>query len=263
MNKLIDNLPYIVSDLEKKGQYAHIVKKESKSKNPSTKTPLKIKRYLSLCDAPSIWDKIPSGEEKPIIFLGLRIFCTSQIAIEYLNCKEYVEYCKDKDITPLTYDQLTALNTIKEEDYPEHEALIAREYSKSLDQKTVSISDVEEVLEKVRNQDKSKKSTKKNLSRQYAKIQSCPSKVLDVSSFGKTMDKTYGKVLDKIRDKTRIKRCISIAGFPVISDNIQSFERAMNMLGPQYSAYVAMFRDATSTSFELSNKTVPESIDAV
>lgn len=240
MSKLFDNLPYKIQELESKGEYAYIMRRETKKK-PSTRTLLKVVRTLTLCDGPRVWEKIAEGNELPVFVQRLRIFCTPDIIEDYLNSPEYKEYQTSHNLPLETVDSVKS-DIITDKNYEEYETVILKEYSSSIERNEVSLSDIENTLNLVKKTAKGK--GEKNLKTQYSKILSCPSKVIDVSNFGKTMDKKYGRILDRVRDKARISKCKSInSTFPIISDNIHGFERAMNTLGPEFMKYISQFNE--------------------
>lgn len=78
---------------------------------------------------------------------------------------------------------------------------------------------------------------------QFAQVQNTPSRVVDVSGFGDTMHHQKGRVLDRVRHSDRIAQCTVLSDlFPVVSDNIPAFERAMVALGTRYLPRVAEFK---------------------
>lgn len=88
-----------------------------------------------------------------------------------------------------------------------------------------------------------RKRKKATLRDQFVLVQKTPSRVIDVSSFGDTMQHQKGRVLDRMKNESRIAQCVSLPDlFPVISDNVQGFERAMASLGSRYTSRVAEFR---------------------
>ncbi len=253
MNKLIDNLPYITKDLEEKGLFAYLV-----WTNQKRKSGWKIRKYISICNAPSIWAKMKEGDQnKPILFLKGRIFASREDIDMYLKSHEYNEFCKINKVAPLTIGSDDII--IDEDNFESFEDLIMKDYSKTVLKEAISLSDLEKDLHYSVTSSRGKKNGLKvggkkngnsssihhNLRSQYSKILSCPSKLLDVSNFGKTIDKTHGRILDKIRDRARIEKCIVIDDFPLISTNLQSFERAIRFLGsPEYEKYVPLFSEA-------------------
>lgn len=83
------------------------------------------------------------------------------------------------------------------------------------------------------------------LREQFAQVQNTPSRVVDVSNFEDTIQLQRGRILDRLKHAVRIGKCTALPDrFPIISDNIQSFERAMRALGPKYQERVAEFRTA-------------------
>lgn len=78
---------------------------------------------------------------------------------------------------------------------------------------------------------------------QFALVQNTPSRVIDVSGFGDTMQHQRGRVLDRVRHTDRIAQCTALPDlFPVISDNVAGFERAMVALGPRYAPRISEFK---------------------
>lgn len=88
-----------------------------------------------------------------------------------------------------------------------------------------------------------KKRVQTTLREQFSLIQNTPSRVIDVSSFGDTMQHQRGRVLDRVKHAARLAQCTSLPDlFPIVSDNVPGFERAMATLGPRYTARVEEFR---------------------
>lgn len=89
-----------------------------------------------------------------------------------------------------------------------------------------------------------KKRKKVTLRDQFVQVKDTPSRVIDVSDYMKSMQHQKGRVLDRVRHGERIAKCTSLSNlFPIISDNLQAFERAMNTLGSRYASRVVEFRE--------------------
>lgn len=92
-----------------------------------------------------------------------------------------------------------------------------------------------------------KKKTKSTLRDQLALVQNTPSRVIDVSGFGDTMQHQRGKFLDRMRHTERISQCTSLPDlFPIVSDNFPAFERAMTALGGRYLSRIGEFKISQS-----------------
>ncbi len=94
-----------------------------------------------------------------------------------------------------------------------------------------------------------KRKPRTHLRDQFLLVQNTPSRLIDVSRFGDSMHHQSGRILDRVRHGERIAKCVVLSDlFPVISDNLQSFERAMAALGSRYLPRVAEFRQASAPS---------------
>lgn len=92
---------------------------------------------------------------------------------------------------------------------------------------------------------KPKKRKKATIREQFVLVQNTPSRVIDVSKFMSSMQQQSGRILDRVRHGERIAQCTSVSDlFPIISDNVAGFERAMNALGSRYKSRILEFRTA-------------------
>lgn len=92
-----------------------------------------------------------------------------------------------------------------------------------------------------------KKRSHVTLREQFALVQNTPSRVIDVSGFGDTMQHQKGRMLDRVKHATRLSQCTCLGDlFPIVSDNIPAFERAMAVLGPRYASKVVEFKSRHS-----------------
>ncbi len=88
-----------------------------------------------------------------------------------------------------------------------------------------------------------KPKTRATLRDQFILVQNTPSRVIDVSNYGDTMQHQRGKMLDRVKHSERISKCTVLGDlFPVISDNVAGFERAMSSLGARFSNRVTEFK---------------------
>ncbi len=89
-----------------------------------------------------------------------------------------------------------------------------------------------------------KRKSKVTLRDQFVLVQNTPSRIIDVSNFGDTMQHQRGRILDRVKHAERIAQCTVLPDFfPVISDNIPGFERAMSSLGSsRYAQKVEEFK---------------------
>lgn len=89
----------------------------------------------------------------------------------------------------------------------------------------------------------SKKRTPPTLREQYIQITQTPSRVIDVSRYDDTMRHHNGQIIDRVRHITRLSKCTVLPDlFPIVSDNIPAFERAMNALGGRFPSRIAEFK---------------------
>lgn len=246
------------------------------SSNNSTK--LRVLRYVNLCDGPSLWTTDSCKEYA--FYVALRLFATPSIVKNYLSSPEVASFChatgnpipKEDDgviITESSYLEDTALEiTRKEYDMIVHskngggslenlEEMVCQlqgiDSLESLDKPRRRIrrkkdEEVPAVVMPVEEKEgPKKKTTRVTLREQFIMVQNTPSRVIDVSTYGDTMQHQRGKILDRVRNAERISQCTSLSDlFPIISDNIPAFERALSALGSRYTSRLQEFKNAYS-----------------
>lgn len=250
------DLPYKIEKLFNTGQYAYLGRTMGRKTKISK---LRLLRNVTLCDGPSLWHMLsekPAGREYAF-FVRLRLFATREMVDEYLASPELQNYCssKSQEIPPSLKDDdiiITKDNYTSEE----VQTLIFEEYKKMLLHK----DSVDDLMNHLTSEDqqqaaclsddkKKKKRAQLTLKQQLMLIQSTPSRVIDVSNFGETMKHQKGKILERLQHSARISKCVELGqDFPIISDNIPSFERAMNSLGPRYYSKTDEFKNKYSST---------------
>lgn len=271
------DLPYRIGELAARGEYAYLAR--GKSKDDSLPGKLRVLRDVNLCDGPTLWDSITSDEPCGF-YVELRLFGTRSIVEDYLASPELASYCAASGAIPHSLPPLddSRLLVITPENYLSEDVseITAREYREMVLARDtrLSIESLEQMVCEIRGVDsidsicaprrrlgKAKKpegagvvrtrGNKGTLRDQFVLVKRTPSRVIDVSAYGDTMQHQRGRVLDRVKHADRVAQCTALQDlFPIVSDNVAGFERAMSALGPLYAAKVSEFRvlHASSTA---------------
>lgn len=272
----VSELPYRIKQLERNGQYAYLsrpvarkkteepsvavadggaVKEEGEKKVVIRKkrekfekkegSKLRVLRNVTLCDGPTLWQIVKQKESEPYeFFVSLRLFATRQMVNEYLSGPEIESFCEATGCEKPSIKEGDIIISETSYSSPNFQTVIFEEYKKMILHRD-SLDDLMKQFDGLIEDEKQQKKRKTHitLKEQMMLVQSTPSRVIDVSSFGETMKQQKGKILDRVRHAPRISRCVVLNDlFPVISDNLIAFERAMNMLGSRYLCRIAEFK---------------------
>lgn len=225
----------------------------------TTTNKLKVFRNVTLCDGPALWEFVKKQtSEEYFFYTTLRVFATKSHVEDYISSQEFRNYYSavgQSEEKPILSDNELI---ITQENYSIMEALIIEEYKQFVTSQESLECLVREFeifvgtnkIEGEQQQPPEKKvkksgKSKMTLKEQLVIVQSKPSKLIDVSNFGDTFKNQKGKFLDRIKNASRISKCVMLNDltFPIVSDNLPAFERAMNSLGSaRYTMRIQEFK---------------------
>jgi hypothetical protein len=252
----IADLPYRIEKLAKDGQYAYLALPLPRKVPTDKPTKLRVLRNVNLCDGPTLWES-KDGNASYNFYPTLRLFATPEMVEMYLKGPEVASYCaangtelpvlKDGDLV-ISKDKFMS---------DEVNAMMRSEYSGMLKSRedNLSIESLEELVCQLQGVDSlepakkeeghelkpKKRKSRATLCEQFVLVQNTPSRTIDVSKFGDSMQNQSGKVLDRVKHGERIAQCISLGLFPIISDNVAAFKRAINVLGSRHQSRIVEF----------------------